>query len=139
MRIGELSTATGVAVPTIRFYERTGLLAAASRQANGYREFGAKAVEQLRFILGFRKLGIPLPDVKELVPRLEQLGDECTAISALISEHLEQVRARIAELRELEDKLAGLQNACSDGRSIANCGILRELVPNVPELSSPRS
>ena len=54
MRIEELSTATGGAVPTITFYERTGLLRLALRQANGYREFGKRAVEQLRFVQGCR-------------------------------------------------------------------------------------
>ena len=139
MRIGELSSATGVAVPTIRFYERAGLLASAARQTNGYREFGSSAIERLRFVQGCRTLGITLADVKRLVPLLEQRRNDCAAISATIDHHLQQVRGRIAELRELENKLDGLHNACSAGRSVENCGILRELVPHDAEYTSART
>ena len=139
MRIGELSTATGVAVATIRFYERAGLLPPACRQPNGYRQFGRRAVDQLRFVQGCRNLGIPLADVKKLVPLLDQPRDDCAAIWEMMDEHLQQVRSRIAELQELENKLRGLQNACSNGRSVANCGILRELVPSISERSGVES
>jgi hypothetical protein len=41
MRIGELARTTGVEVPTIRFNEQEGLLAAPSRTEAGYRQYGA--------------------------------------------------------------------------------------------------
>lgn len=37
MRIGELSTAAGVDIETIRYYEKVGLMPAPERGANGYR------------------------------------------------------------------------------------------------------
>lgn len=37
MRIGELACRAGVAASTIRFYESSGLLPAATRGTNGYR------------------------------------------------------------------------------------------------------
>ena len=43
--------------------------------------------------------------MKKLVPLLEQLRDDCAAISAIVDEHLQQVRSRIAELHALEIKL----------------------------------
>ena len=40
MKIGELSQRTGMATSAIRFYESSGLLPAAERGANGYRQYG---------------------------------------------------------------------------------------------------
>ena len=41
MRIGDLAKLTGVSASTIRFYEIQGLLPAAARLANGYRDYDA--------------------------------------------------------------------------------------------------
>lgn len=127
MRIGELARRAGVPVPTIRFYEKQGLVSVAPRQPNGYRQFREAAVDQLRFIVGCRNLGIPLAAVKKMIPRLQHQNEGCAAISQLIDHQLEQVRERISGLRELEVQLQRLQHACGDGRSISECGILREL------------
>ena len=48
MKIGELSQTTGVDVETIRFYEKSGLLPAPAREANGYRAYGQAHLERLR-------------------------------------------------------------------------------------------
>ena len=127
MRIGELATRTGVPVPTIRFYEKQGLVSVAPRQTNGYRQFREGAIDQLRFIVGCRNLGIPLADVKRMIPRLQRQNEGCAVISQLIDHQLEQVRDRISGLRELEVQLERLHHACGNGRSISDCGILLEL------------
>jgi len=43
MTIGKLAKATGVREPTIRFYERRGLLRHASRSSGNYRLYGREA------------------------------------------------------------------------------------------------
>ena len=47
MRIGELAQATGVEIETIRYYEKSGLLPAPSREANGYRSYSVAHLERL--------------------------------------------------------------------------------------------
>jgi DNA-binding transcriptional MerR regulator len=47
-RIGDLAKLTGVSTSTIRFYEARGLLAAAARVANGYRDYDRPAVEVVK-------------------------------------------------------------------------------------------
>lgn len=50
LTIGQLATASGVNVQTIRYYERRGLLIPSSRRENGYRLFVANDVRRIRFI-----------------------------------------------------------------------------------------
>lgn len=58
MRIGDLSTVSGVPAQTIRFYERRGLMAASVRDGNGYRRYDHAAVTRLRFIRSAQKAGL---------------------------------------------------------------------------------
>ena len=48
--IGALSTATGVNIETIRYYERIGLLPEPARTASGYRQYDYVHSRRLLFI-----------------------------------------------------------------------------------------
>ena len=60
MKIGELAERCGVTTKTIRYYESIGLLDAPSRTASGYRDYGAAAVERLRFVRDAQATGLTL-------------------------------------------------------------------------------
>ncbi len=47
--IGELSKRTKVKVPTIRYYEQTGLIAAPERTEGNQRRYGQSELERLGF------------------------------------------------------------------------------------------
>ena len=66
--IGELAEAAGVAVDTVRFYERRGLLPAPPRTASGYRQYDDDALDRLRFILRAKELGFTLAEIDGLMP-----------------------------------------------------------------------
>ena len=51
MRIGDLAKQTGASTSSIRFYEAQGLLAAAARLSNGYRDCDRPAVEVVKAAL----------------------------------------------------------------------------------------
>lgn len=129
MRIGELSKATGVDVETIRFYEKTGVLPRAERQANGYRAYGPAHLERLAFVRHCRALDMPLADVQRLLAFLDRPGEDCGDIDHLVAAHLVRVRARLASMRALERQLTALSRACvADSHTVGECGILQELV-----------
>lgn len=65
LSIGKLSAATGVKVPTIRYYEGIGLLPQAERSAGNQRLYGVKARERLAFIRHSRELGFSLDDIRD--------------------------------------------------------------------------
>jgi len=66
MKIGELSTLTGVAASAIRFYESSGLLQPAERGANGYRSYGDAALQRLQMIQLGQRLGFGLDQLRQL-------------------------------------------------------------------------
>jgi DNA-binding transcriptional MerR regulator len=62
--IGELSRRTGVKVPTIRYYEQVGLLAAPARTEGKQRRYRATDVMRLNFIRHGRELGFEIDDIQ---------------------------------------------------------------------------
>jgi Cd(II)/Pb(II)-responsive transcriptional regulator len=145
MRIGQLGSATGVDVETIRYYEKAGLLAPPARRDNGYRAYGAPHLERLTFIRHCRALDMSLAEIKRLLDFLDQPSAECGDVDRLIEEQLIRVRTRIDSLCALERQLAALRSCCAAPQTAADCGILRELVSTInPEMQqkgqrSPKS
>jgi MerR family copper efflux transcriptional regulator len=111
MRIGDLAKLTGVSASTIRFYETQGLLPAAARLANGYRDYDRHAVEIVKFIDRARRLGFGLREVAAhlRLPRGEQRKARLQAqLEAKLSEldaHMEQVRVRRAMISDLVEEV----------------------------------
>ncbi|WP_334052519.1 MerR family transcriptional regulator [Burkholderia cepacia] len=68
MKIGELARASGIAASRIRFYEASGLLEPARRQANGYREYGSEAMTRLAIIDRAQRAGFALDEIRALLP-----------------------------------------------------------------------
>lgn len=127
MRIGELSTAAGVDVETIRYYEKVGLMPAPDRGANGYRAYSPKQLAQLTFIRHCRALDIGLADIRRLLEFSSHPDDSCGDINHLIDEQLERVRSRLESLHALERQLQALRSCCNGSRPVQGCGILTEL------------
>lgn len=128
LKIGQLSEATGVDVETIRYYEKSGLLPAPARQANGYRAYGQAHLERLAFVRHCRALDIPLADIKRLLTFVGEPSEDCGDIDELIGNQLVRVRARLKSLRALERQLVALRAQCDTDHGHHPCGILQELV-----------
>ena len=67
LTIGKLSALTGVNIETIRYYERTKVVPAPPRAANGRRVYRAADVRTLAFLRRARELGFSLNDVRALL------------------------------------------------------------------------
>jgi DNA-binding transcriptional MerR regulator len=67
MNIGQAAERSGVPSKTIRYYEDIGLVAAAPRSINGYREYGETDVHILRFVQRARSLGFSVRDCLQLL------------------------------------------------------------------------
>ena len=67
IKIGELSTASGTTIESIRFYEREGLIAEPSRTDGNYRVYGDEHVQRLVFIRRCRSLDLALAEIRELL------------------------------------------------------------------------
>ena len=67
LTIGAVARAAGIAIDTIRYYEREGLLPVPARRLSGYRDYTPDAVARLRFIRRAKELGFSLPEIRELL------------------------------------------------------------------------
>jgi DNA-binding transcriptional MerR regulator len=75
--IGELAKEAGVKVPTIRYYEQIGLLAAPPRTDGQQRRYDDHAASRLHFIRHARHLGFEIDDIRELLALSAQPGKPC--------------------------------------------------------------
>ena len=124
--IGELSVRTNVKVPTIRYYEQIGLLAAPPRSEGGQRRYGAEEVERLNFIRHARELGFDLDDVRELLAMSATPQASCHQADSIAKAHLREVDRRIDKLKMLRGELSRMIDECGHGR-ICDCRIIEVL------------
>lgn len=124
MKIGEVSKAAAIPVETIRYYEKIGLVPAPEREASGYRSYRQHHLDRLLFIRRCRNLDMAQDEIRELIRLADQPDADCSEVDALLARHLSHVRQRLDELARLEDTLTRLQTACSQGRTVSECGIL---------------
>lgn len=127
MRIGDLAQTTGTPVETIRFYEREGLLPPPARAHNNYRVYQQQHVERLAFIRQCRNLDMALDEIRTLLALREDPAADCSAVNALLDEHIGHVAQRVRELRALEKDLKALRARCTTAHPLADCGILNQL------------
>lgn len=126
MRIGELASETGVNIETIRYYEREGILPMAPRAANNYRSYSDAHLRRLRFVRRARDLGFTLGEVRRLLSMIDGGDYTCAEVKAVGEKHLDDVQARLADLRRLEHALVELVSNCSGART-PDCSMLETL------------
>ena len=74
MRISEASALSGLSADTIRYYEKSGLVPAINRGADGLRRFSAENVEWLTLLFWLRKTGMPMKEM-QCFAELYRLGE----------------------------------------------------------------
>jgi MerR family mercuric resistance operon transcriptional regulator len=124
--IGGLAKSAGVGVETVRYYQRRGLLPEPVRPPGEVRRYGEEDVRRLRFIRSAQAAGFTLEEIGELLA-LDAADDRARA-RELARSRVAALDARIAELREARDALAGLATACAKKKGGA-CPILRAFDP----------
>nr|WP_272212090.1 helix-turn-helix domain-containing protein [Marinicella sp. W31]MDC2877989.1 helix-turn-helix domain-containing protein [Marinicella sp. W31] len=124
--IGELSRRTGVKVPTIRYYEQSGLMAPAERSEGNQRRYGREEESRLTFIRHARDLGIKVDAIRELLELSAHPEKPCERADAIARDHLALVREKIARLKRLEAELARITELCGD-HAVGECYVLRSL------------
>ena len=121
--IGELSKRTGVHIETIRYYERIKMLPKPPRTNGGRRIYDAAHVRSLIFIKRSRDLGFSIDDIRELL-RLGGPGKApCREVRDIATDHLDEVREKIAHLRQVEQLLEKMIALCT-GTAASECPVL---------------
>ena len=103
MGIREAEEATGISRQNIRFYEKQGLLHPARNKRNFYREYSDEDILRLKQIRLFRKLGMPLDEIRRLLDGevdLMQALEEQERRLAVEAEHLKASRQFIKKIHD---------------------------------------
>lgn len=124
--IGEASRLTGIKVPTIRYYEGIGLLAAPARTEGKQRRYRAEDIARLNFIRHARDLGFEIADISELLALSEGPDQSCAQVDVITRRHLADVDRRIAQLTALRGELMRMVDECSHGR-VCECRVIETL------------
>jgi DNA-binding transcriptional MerR regulator len=124
--IGELASRTGVKIPTIRYYEETGLLPVPARTEGQQRRYGQAAIAQLNFIRHARELGFDVAAVRELLALSQQPDRPCADVDSIARRHVEDIDRRIARLIALRRELQRSLDLCGHGR-VGECRVIEAL------------
>jgi MerR family mercuric resistance operon transcriptional regulator len=124
--IGIVAARTGCAIDTIRFYEKSGILPAPRRQANGRRIYGPADIARIGFIHRARALGFSLEEVTGLLALADGDGQPCAEVMAAAIRHRADIRGRIADLARIESALGDLIDRCRS-RSDPTCPLIEAL------------
>lgn len=126
MNIGAAAARSGVPAKTIRYYESVGLVQAAGRRENGYRDYGPQDVETLRFIHRARSLGFSVKEVADLLALWRDRNRASADVREMAQRHVAEVDQRIEELRGLRRTLTRLIEQCH-GDDRPDCPIIETL------------
>ena len=121
--IGKLSQLTGVNIETIRYYEKIKVLPAPSRTESGRRVYGPTEWRILAFVRRARELGFSLDEVRALLRLRRPESASCREVRDIAAHHLDDIRAKISDLRKLERLLAKTVAQCTGTTSPA-CPVL---------------
>lgn len=126
LTIGKVAEQAGVAVDTVRYYERSGLLPEPPRRDSGYRIYQADTVKRLRFIRRAKMLGFTLPEIGELLALSAPRAD-VRKVKHAAQLKLELLDQKIAELERIRAGLRKLVAHCPGHGDSSDCPILNAL------------
>lgn len=127
LTIGRVARDAGLAIDTVRYYEREGLLQKPARTPSGYRQYSTDAVARLRFIRQAKELGFTLSEIRELLALRVAPGKSCADVRSRAEAKIADVEQRIAQLDRMRRALAKLATACSGRGPTSECPILEAM------------
>jgi Cu(I)-responsive transcriptional regulator len=129
MNIGEAAGLSGVRAKMIRYYEGIGLIAAAARTENGYRNYDDHDVHRLRFVRRARELGFSVKRIKDLLRLWSDRDRASQDVKKIALIHAEALDADIQKLTALRDSVRQLAARCQ-GDNRPECPIIEDLSAN---------
>ncbi len=108
MKISELATKTGLTAPTIRFYEKQGLLDTryVRRRENNYRDYSEDAIQRLIDLKEVQAAaGFTLAELKELAKVYDRGELTTQKETAFLQRKIDALGKKIAELEQVQTYL----------------------------------
>jgi DNA-binding transcriptional MerR regulator len=103
--IGKVARRAGVGTKAIRFYEARGVLPPPARGPNGYRRYGAEAVDVLRFVKQAQGLGLTLEEIREIVAIRRGGRPPCAHVHGLLTRKAAELDRKLQDLLSLRKRI----------------------------------
>jgi len=124
LTIGRLAKQTHVNVETIRYYQRVGLIQEPEKPDEGFRVYPHEYISRVNFIKRAQELGFSLKEIQGLL----DLGDgNCQQVQQLAEQKLEQIEARLNDLKSIKKALADLVDQCNANNKNPCCALIDAL------------
>lgn len=105
MKINDVEKLLGITKANIRFYEKEGLLNP-SRTENGYRDYSDSDITRLKEIVIYRKLGIPVQQIADILDGAISLQDAVDANIHALNEEIEKLNGSLSLCLQLKQENA---------------------------------
>ena len=109
MKVSELARRAGIAPSAVRFYEQMGVLPAAPRRDNGYREYGAAELARLHLVVALRRIGLAPVDAGRLAALCIERGEVDLDLAPLIATQRAAIDRQRSDLDRLDSELTDLE------------------------------
>jgi DNA-binding transcriptional MerR regulator len=123
---GEIAERADVNVHTVRYYEERELLPPVPRSAAGHRRFDDEHLAHIRFVKRAQQLGFTLEEIRELLS-LRADPEAGAEVREKTEEKIEEVEAKIRDLKRIKEKLTELEEACREHGDADDCLVLHAL------------
>lgn len=124
--IGVLAKRTDVKVPTIRYYEESGLMPVPSRTDGNRRAYDGASERRLLFIRHARQLGFEIDAIRQLLGLSDHPDRSCAEVDVIARAHLTDIDSKIARLTALRSEVRRMIGECEHGR-VCDCRVIRVL------------
>ncbi len=98
--IKQVSQQTGLPAPTLRYYEKEGLLPNVNRSLGGNRRFSDEDLEALELICCLKSTGMPIKKIKEFVELSDRGKETLKTRCEMLYEHKRSVEEQIAQMEK---------------------------------------
>ena len=123
-----MAKAAGVAVDTVRYYERIGLLPRRSRAIHGWRRYPEEILARLRYVREGRAVGFTLGEIRNLL-KLTVIGAPtfCETFDGAVNRKIGALDQAISRLTAQRERLEQFSRDCRQRRKEGRCPILEGL------------
>ncbi|XQW83849.1 MerR family transcriptional regulator [Thalassotalea piscium] len=111
MKVTEFAKSMNTTPDTVRYYTRIGLLTPKKNLENGFKVFGKREHNRLKFILSARKLDFSIDEITNILTESDKGHSACPLVRDIVKQRLIATEKQFQETLALRSRL---QKAISD-------------------------
>jgi DNA-binding transcriptional MerR regulator len=104
----ELAASAGISTDTLRYYERSGVLAAPARTRAGYRRYPSSAAARVALVRRALAIGFSIKELAGVFRERASGGAPCRKVRAIVGDRLARIDDELAALTTLKAELTAL-------------------------------